>query len=53
MLIEFLTSSYGWDEGYETEVLEEDKDSYFFEDMRNRYSSINKSLENADFILKK
>ena len=52
MRIEFLTDCYGWDEGYITEVLEEDEDHYYFEDVWGRYSFIEKELLNEEFIIK-
>ena len=53
MMIEFLTTCYGWDEGYLTEILDEDDDCYYFEDVWHRYSSVDKSLEGMEFIVKK
>lgn len=52
MILEFLKTGYGWDEGYETEVLEEDDEYYYFEDERHYYNSIEKSLEGSEFITK-
>jgi|AntAceMinimDraft_17_1070374.scaffolds.fasta_scaffold65807_1 hypothetical protein len=52
MIIEFLTTKYNWSEGYETEILEDDEDYYYFEDEEHLYTSIDKYLEDSEFIIK-
>jgi hypothetical protein len=43
MIIELLLPCYGWDAGYETEVISEDSDHYYFYDEWERWSCIEKN----------
>ena len=52
MTIQFLTQNYSWDKGYQTEVIDEDNESYYFEDIWHNYVSVDKSLEGTDFKIK-
>lgn len=51
MLIEFLTTCTGWDLGYRTEIEEEDSKYYYFNDVNDRWTSIEKTKEGNDFMI--
>jgi len=47
--IEFLTTCYGWDEGFVATVKNEDESNFYFNDVWGRPTYIEKSLEGLEF----
>lgn len=51
MLLEFLTDCTGWDPGFRAQVESEDPEYFYFNDVNDRWSCVEKTKEGEDFIV--
>lgn len=51
MKIEFLTECTGWDLGFQVEVESEDPKYFYFNDVNERWTCVEKDKEGEDFIV--
>ncbi len=49
--IELLTTCHGWERGYVTKILSQDKEFYYFNDEWGRFSTIEKNKEGIEFLI--
>ena len=49
--IELLTTCQGWERGYTTKILSQDKEFYYFNDEWGRFSTIEKNKEGIEFLI--
>ena len=49
--IELMTTTTGWERGFVSKILSQDDSHYYFNDVRDHWSTIEKSKEGIEFII--